>query len=87
MQLIRRAPGWTVLPMIGVSCLALAGLGWSYSTYLTPHGMCVGELETDLAAREFSFIPERARAAADLLCERAGDNPAQAGILTAGRHG
>ena len=86
MQLIKRAPDWMALPVIAVSCLALAGMGWSYSTYLTPHGVCVGELATDLAVREFSRMPDRAQLAAEMLCNRAGDNPGQARALTAGRH-
>lgn len=86
MHLIALKPESRFAALAGLLCVASAGLGWGYATYLSPHGLCVGELEPELTDREFALIPQRAGAAADQLCNRAEDQSFRARRLAAGRH-
>lgn len=84
MQLSKQSLEWRVTAVTSVGCLALASLGWGYGKFLSPHGSCVGAVSFDLAAQEFSLVPDRAELAAERLCERAGDVPNVARLLSAG---
>lgn len=86
MQLIAMDPASRTVGLIVLVCLGLAGLGWGYATYLTPHGLCVGEVVNELVGREFALVPERASGAAERLCNRAQDHSLHALQLIAGRH-
>ena len=84
MQLSKTTPEFRLAALVSVGCLALAGLGWGYGEFVSPHGTCVGAVSADLAANEFSLVPDRADLAAARLCERAGDIPKVARMLSAG---
>lgn len=61
------------LVMAGLALSSVGCAGWAYASQFGSHSACVGELHAALIVQEYSQVPDRAKFAAERLCNRAKD--------------